>query len=160
MDADENLSPPAFRMSETDRTILGLLRQDSWRTISELAAIAGVSRALVKKRIDLMRDRGVIKRFTIEMGGEAKPELDCGGAFFLLRLKRPACRSVYASLRGWPEVLGCWSISGELDMIVLISARSNAGIEHLRERLSRHPDIKSLQTLAILRDWSGGHLAG
>jgi Lrp/AsnC family leucine-responsive transcriptional regulator len=154
MVADKDRYKPGHRITQTDRTLLRLLKQDSWRTISELAAITGISRTSVKNRIDLMRDRGVIKRFTIETGTGDDAEKDCGSAFFLVRLKRPACRAVHASIKDWPELMGCWSISGDLDMIVLVSAPSNSEIERIREKLSRHPDIKGMQTLAILRDWN------
>lgn len=159
MEADEKRVKTAHRITQADRTLLGLLKQDSWRTISELAAITGISRTSVKNRIDLMRDRGIIKRFTIDIASEDKVDRDCGSSFFLIRLKRPVCRSVHASIKGWPELIGCWSISGDLDMIVLVSASSNAEIERIREKLSRHPAIKSMQTLAILRDW-GGSMSG
>jgi Lrp/AsnC family transcriptional regulator, leucine-responsive regulatory protein len=143
-----------MRLNQLDRALLNLLQQDAWRTISELSAIVGVSRATVKHRIDLMRQRGVIKKFTVELNDTPSREFDCGGAFFLLKLKRSSCRVVYASINGWPELLGCWSIAGELDMIVLISAISNMEVERLRDILARHPEVKTLQTLSILREWS------
>ena len=96
-----------------------MLEQDSRRTVSEIASIAGVSRTTVKDRISLMRERGVIRRFTIDIAKAPQIEPACGSAFFQLRLHRPVCRIVYASINGWPEVIGCWSIAGELDMIVL-----------------------------------------
>ncbi len=152
MDDDRDLAP--LRLTQTDRAILGLLQQDARRTVSEMAAITGVSRSTVKDRIDLMRERGVIRRFTIDIAEPRKAEPACGSAFFLLRLKRPVCRIVHASINGWPELLGCWSIAGDLDMVVLISATSNAEIERLRDKLARHPDVRTLTTLTILREWT------
>lgn len=149
---DKEVGP--LRLTATDRVILGLLQQDAWRTISEIAAVTGVSRATVKDRIDTMRERGVIKKFTIEIAEPHRREPACGSAFFQLRLKRPVCRIVFASINGWPELLGCWSISGELDMVVLIGATSNAEIERLRDKLARHPEVKTLTTLTILREWT------
>jgi Lrp/AsnC family transcriptional regulator, leucine-responsive regulatory protein len=143
-----------MRLRQIDRVILGLLQQDSRRTVSEIAAVTKVSRTTVKDRIDLMRQRNVIKRFTIDLAETKKAEPSCGSAFFQLRLKRPVCRIVYAAISGWPELLGCWSISGDLDMVVLISATSNSEIEHLRDRLARHPEVKTLTTLTILREWT------
>jgi len=39
-------------------------------------------------------------------------------------------------------------------MLVLISATSNQEVERLRDRLARHPEVKTLQTLSILREWT------
>jgi Lrp/AsnC family leucine-responsive transcriptional regulator len=143
-----------LRLTEVDRAILAKLEQNSRRSISELAASLHISRAHARDRMTLMRERGVIRRFTVDLGRPPKQELNCGSAFFQLRLKRPVCRIVYATISGWPELMGCWSIAGELDMVVLISARSNFEIETLRDRLSRHPEVKTLTTLTILREWT------
>lgn len=151
---DDRKTQGPMRLRQLDRVILGLLQQDARRTISEMASIANVSRTTVKDRIDMLRERQVIRRFTIELAQPRKAEPGCGSAFFLLRLKRPVCRIVSGAISGWPELLGCWSIAGDLDMVVLISATSNREIERLRESLARHPEIKTLTTLLILRDWT------
>jgi Lrp/AsnC family transcriptional regulator, leucine-responsive regulatory protein len=64
-----------MRLRQIDRVILGLLQQDSRRTVSEIAAVTKVSRTTVKDRIDLMRQRNVIKRFTIDLAETKKAEL-------------------------------------------------------------------------------------
>jgi len=143
-----------FKFTQNDRVILGLLQQDARRTISEIATVTGLSRATVRDRIDLMRESGVIRRFTIEIAEPQKEAPAYGSAFFQLRLKRPVCRIIYAAVNGWPELLGCWSIAGDLDMIVLIGATSNYEIERLRDKLARHPEVKTLTTLTILREWT------
>lgn len=142
------------RLSQSDRLILGMLKQDSRRTISEISAAIGLSRSSVKDRIDLMKERGIIRRFTVEIAEAQQNEPACGSAFFQLRLKRPVCRFIYSAISGWPELLGCWSTAGDLDMIVLVAATSNREVERLRDRLARHPEVKTLHTLTILRDWT------
>lgn len=150
---DEKEQAP-LRLRQIDRVILGLLQQDARRSISEISAITKVSRTTIKDRIDLMRERNVIKRFTIELAETRKADPACGSAFFQIRLKRHVCSMVYASISGWPELLGCWSIAGDLDMIVLVGATSNAEIERLRDKLARHPEVRTLHTLTILREWT------
>ncbi len=153
MQESRNPEAAAHRLSRNDSLILDLLKQDAWRTISEIAAVVGLSRATVKDRIDLMRQRGVIKRFTVEVDERQQIEAYAESAFFLLRLKRPVCRVIYGAIGRWPELLGCWSIAGDLDMVVLINAASNGEIERLRDTLARHPEVHRLQTLTVLRDW-------
>lgn len=145
--------PSRLRLSEVDRRILGLLQQDSRRTISEISAATGVSRATVRDRIDIMREGGVIRRFTIEMGDDPPSENLQAGAFLHLELKRPVCRIVYSAIRGWPELMGCWSIAGDLDMVIRLEANSTDDLERLRDILCRHQEVKSLKTLTILREW-------
>jgi len=142
------------RLTGTDRAVLGLLQQNSRRTVSEIADILKIARATVKDRIDLLRERGVIKRFTIDIAEAQRAQASGDNFFFQLRLNRPVCRIVYAAISGWPELMGCWSIAGDLDMIVLVTATSNREAEHLRDRLARHPEVKTLTTLTILREWT------
>jgi Lrp/AsnC family leucine-responsive transcriptional regulator len=136
-----------------DRQILNLLEQDARRTVSDMAKRIGVSRSAVKDRMLRLQDANIIKRFTIDIEREMVETGPLGSAFLLLRLHRAGCKTIHEAIRGWPEVLGCWSIAGDLDMIVLVSACSSGDLESLRDRLARHPLIKSLTTLSVLREW-------
>ncbi len=153
MAQDNARRPSRLRLSEVDRRILGLLQQDSRRTISEISAATGVSRATVRDRIDIMREGGVIRRFTIEMADDPPLENLQAGAFLHLELKRPVCRIVYSAIRAWPELMGCWSIAGDLDMVIRLETNSTDDLERLRDILCRHQEVKTLKTLTILREW-------
>lgn len=144
---------PRIQLSRTDRQILALLKQDARRSVSEMAATIGLSRQTVKDRMTMTQERGVIRRFTVEVDDRQQIASYAESAFFLIRLKRAVCRVVFASIRDWPELFGCWSIAGDLDMVVLINAASNSEIERLRDTLARHPEVHRLQTLTVLRDW-------
>lgn len=136
----------------TDRQLLALLRQNARRTISEMAAILGVSRTTVKERMDRLVSSGRIEQFTIRVA-----ELPHGQtgirAFFHLQLHRPVCPVVYRFIEGWPELVGCWSISGEIDMTVLVDCPNHCEIERLRDRLACHPEVRRLTTSVVLRQW-------
>ena len=71
-----------------------------------------------------------------------------------MQLKRPHCKTVYAAVEGWPELVGCWSIAGATDMTVLINAPSDGELETLRDRLARHPEVKTLWTELCLKQWA------
>jgi Lrp/AsnC family leucine-responsive transcriptional regulator len=142
-----------MRVTETDRQILSLLEQDGRRTVSDIANRVGASRAAVKDRMLRLREANIIKRFTVEIASEAVQTGPLGTAFLLLRLHQANCKTIHEAIRAWPEVLGCWSIAGDLDMIILVSACSSQELEDLRDRLARHHLIKSLTTLSVLREW-------
>ncbi|MCA3554026.1 Lrp/AsnC family transcriptional regulator [Aestuariivirga sp.] len=150
---DEPAPVRPFRLNANDRAILALLEEDAKRTTTEIALSLGISRTTVKTRIDRMRDRGVIKRYTIELespsAGDGRPST----AFFAVQLKRPICRIVYQSIRGWPELLQAWSLTGDTDFLVLVRATDSERIEYLRERLIRHPEVSKVTTHLVLQDW-------
>jgi Lrp/AsnC family leucine-responsive transcriptional regulator len=142
-----------MRVTEVDRQILSLLEQDARRTVSDMAQRVGASRTAVKDRMMRLQEAGIIKRFTVDIERDAVETGPLGSAFLLVRLHRASCKSIHEAIRGWPEVLGCWSIAGDLDMIILVSACSSAELENLRDRLARNSLIKSLTTLSVLREW-------
>jgi len=141
------------RLTGTDRAILSALKENARQSISEIASHLGVSRTTVKNRIDLMRARNVIKRFTIELDDADNTSVTPSNAFFLLQLKRRICRLIYESIRGWPELVQCWSLSGENDMLVQVRCSDNDGIERLRDRIVRHPEVAHAVTFMVLNEW-------
>ena len=58
-------------MDDTDRELLRVLSLDARRPAAELARELGVSRATVQNRIEKLKNSGIIKGFTVELGQEA-----------------------------------------------------------------------------------------
>lgn len=54
-------------IDEKDEKILEILKQDSRTPYTEIASELDFSEATVRKRIDKMKEEGVIERFTIEL---------------------------------------------------------------------------------------------
>src|SRR5918993_904162 len=66
--SETRAKPPGDRpLSDLDRRLIALLRQDCRRTYGERAAILKAPRPTVKDRIDRLIKRGVITRFTVEL---------------------------------------------------------------------------------------------
>ena len=89
-------------MDDLDRSLIGLLRQDSRLPVASLAAATKVSRATVKARIDRLVADGVIEAFTIRLGTELRQaEVR---AIVLIEVQGNAADHVAQRLRGVPEV--------------------------------------------------------
>ena len=141
------------RVSEQDRLLLRLLRQNSRRTVSELSNILCVSRQTVQNRIARLQDTGVIRRFTIDIS-DAATEAESGiRVMFTLKLHRPACNRIYLAVKRWPELISCWSVAGEKDMVIVADVPAQSELERLRDWLARHPDIANVTTSLILKSW-------
>ncbi len=142
-----------MRLSPTDRMILELLRENSRRSLTEIAAIVGLSRPTVRHHVDKLVRGNVIRRFTVEI--EPTHASRAGGvrAMFDVRLRRNVCGKVFASISGWSELVSAWSTSGSTDMRVLVEAADQTIIENLRDRLARHPEVASLSTAMVLKTW-------
>jgi len=141
-------------LSTLDRKLVALLCEDARRSHTELAARLAVSRTTVKNRIERLLDLGVIERFTVKLAGSGDEKLRGGAAFFHMKLRRPFCKSVHDAVRGWPELVGAWSITGTTDMTLLVQSEGLERIEDLREQLVRHPEVELVWTAMVLRQWS------
>jgi len=144
------------RLTATDRAILEILSEDSRRTISDIAAATGVSRTTVKDRIDLMRERGVIRKFTIELENDALREGEGAGVSAFLRVSTttPNCAALWSRIGSIPEIVAAWSVAGDTDMIVQLRARDTAGLDRARETIAACGLVARLSTEPILRRWS------
>lgn len=142
-----------MRLSPTDKLILQLLRENSRRSLTEIAGLVGLSRPTVRHHVDKLVRENVIRRFTvdIEQSDESRPS--GVRAIYEVRLKRNVCGKVFASISHWSELVSCWSTSGSVDMRILVEAADQITIERLRDRLARHPEVASLTTTMVLKTW-------
>lgn len=142
-----------MRLSPTDKMILQLLHENARRSLTEIAALVGLSRPTVRHHIDKLVREKVIRRFTIEVDSQDESRPRGVRAIFELRLRRNVCGKVYASISHWSELVSCWSTSGSVDMRVLVEAADQTILEDLRDRLARHPEVASLTTTMVLKTW-------
>lgn len=142
-----------MKLTQTDRVILELLRENSRRSVTEIAALLDLSRPTVKHHIEKLCDANVIRRFTIEVDAPEDERPQGIRAMFDVRLRRNVCGMVYSSISHWSELVSCWSTSGSTDMRVLVEAANQTILEDLRDRLARHPEVAALTTTVVLKTW-------
>lgn len=142
-----------MRLTATDRVILELLRENGRRSLTEIAAIVGLSRPTVRHHVDKLVEAKVIRRFTIEID-QIEDSRPLGlRAMFDLRLRRNVCGMIFSSISSWSELVSAWSTAGSTDMRILVEAADQSIIEDLRDRLARHPEVASLTTTMVLKTW-------
>ncbi len=142
-----------MRLSPTDKMILQLLRENGRRSITEIAGIVGLSRPTVRHHVDKLVREKIIRRFTVEIDRIDEDRPTGVRAQFDIRLRRNVCGKLYASIAHWSELVSAWSLSGSVDMRVLVEAADQQTIEDLRDRLARHPEVASLTTTMVLKTW-------
>ena len=142
-----------MRLTSTDRMILELLRENGRRSLTEIAAIVGLSRPTVRHHVDKLVEAKVIRRFTVEIENLDETRPSGVRAMFDLRLRRNVCGKIFSSISQWPEVVSAWSTAGSVDMRILLEAADQTIVEDLRDRLARHPEVASLTTTMVLKTW-------
>ena len=103
-----------------DLQLLALLRDDSRRPVSELAAALGVSRASVYAGIDRLERQGTIGGYTVRLGADYDRRMI--RAHVMIKVYPKVTQKTQAELAAMPEVTGLYAISGEHDFIAMVEA--------------------------------------
>ncbi|MBC9715826.1 Lrp/AsnC family transcriptional regulator [Streptomyces sp. TRM66268-LWL] len=144
---------PGHELDETDHHLLRLLQADGRRTFSEMAPEVGLSVAAVKRRVDRMRESGVITGFTVQVdhaklgwGIEAFTELRYAGT--------TSVKEILASASRTPEVQAVFTIAGDLDALVHMRVRDINHLQEVIDRLRGSGKVIGTRTLMVLGSWT------
>src|SRR2546423_2987381 len=113
------------RIDATDAKILQLLTEDGRRTYGDIGRHVSLSSPAVKRRVDPLRARGVLRGFTavidhsaLGAATEALVELFYAPGTLLDEVTR--------RLEKHPEVVEAWSVTGEAGALARVRTRDHA----------------------------------
>ncbi|MEV4317673.1 Lrp/AsnC family transcriptional regulator [Actinocrispum sp. NPDC049592] len=120
-------------MDAIDQRIVSQLVADARASYAEIGKVVGLSAPAVKRRVDRLLDRGILRGFTAVVDPEA---LGWGTeAFVEVRYRgNVSPGQIRSSLEPLPEVVAAYTVSGAADAIVHLRA---ADIHHLEDALER-----------------------
>ena len=140
-------------IDDVDHEILGLLASDGRRTFSEMAGQIGLSVAAVKRRVDRLRELGVITGFTVKVdhaklgwGVEAFMELRYTGA--------TPVSDIIGTTTAIPEIQAVYTIAGDPDALIHLRVRDIGHLQEAIDRLRRHGTVVGTKTLMVLGSWT------
>ena len=135
-------------LDDRDRKLLGLLKADARMPVAELARRLNLSRTAIQQRMKRLEETGIIVAYTINtapLGSVSDVR-----AIMQLQFTRQHCPEVAEELRGWPEILSCWSFAGEEDMGLFVSVPTTAALMDLVKRLSKIPLVARTKMHVVL----------
>jgi DNA-binding Lrp family transcriptional regulator len=135
-------------MDGIDQKLIGLLRHDARRGISELAAELDLSRATVRARIERLERSGEIIGYTVILRAETI-EMPVRGLTFI-EVEGRATARVIGSLSGFPEVAAIHTTNGKWDLIAEIAAESLSGLDTVLRKIRLIAGITRSETNLIL----------
>lgn len=135
-----------------DLRLLAALQTDGRAPSSALADRVGLSASQVSRRLARLEEDGVIERYAALLRPEA---VGLGVlAFTNVSLDRHAEGLVHgfeAAVTDWPEILECYSVTGEADFVLRIVAGDlKAFADFLMLRLLRIPGVRSARSSIVL----------
>ncbi len=108
----------------------------------------------MRRRIDRLRARGVVRGFTVVLDPavlgwqtEAFVEVYCR--------ERTAPEEILASLRQFPEVVAAWTVTGDPDALVHLRAADMRHLEAVIERIRREPGVQRSRSSVVLSQLIG-----
>ncbi|GEA85059.1 AsnC family transcriptional regulator [Cellulomonas sp. A375-1] len=132
-----------------DSAILRALAADARATYAQIGAQVALSAPAVKRRVDRMRDDGVIRGFTVRLDPaalgwqtEAFVEIYCQGS------TSPA--TMRAAVEQYPEVVTASTVTGDVDLVVQVRARDMRHLEQVVERLAAEPFVSRTRSTVVL----------
>ena len=135
-------------MDDIDRRLLTLLEENANRSIKELAASVELSQSSVRDRIARLKASGVIRRYTVEI---ARASSTITAVLMVRHMRTPAPRVVQMIVE-YPEVVRCRSLSGEIDLLVELSAQGMAEINRVHDRIAADPGVADVVTSFVLNE--------
>jgi DNA-binding Lrp family transcriptional regulator len=142
-------NPSAKKMDEKDRQIIKILKDDSRAGYGDIGAQVGLSEGAVRKRIKTLTDESVIRKFTIKVGvGE-------GAQAITLLATNPAypTQEVSKKIKEIPNVETIYEVTGEYDIVSVISGLNVTEVNECIEKIRRVEGIMKTNTMIVLRSW-------
>jgi len=142
-----------MKLSRSDRRLLNALQQDATRSQVELADIAGMSRTSCWRRIREFEEAGLIERQVAVLDPKA-----VGfniQVLLLVAMTEHSDRNRESFERHvslLPEVLECFSVSGERDYLLQVVAHDMESYnDFLNAQILRHEAVRSASSTFVLR---------
>ena len=135
-------------MDDLDKRLLALLRANARIPVSALARELGIARSTVQSRLRRLEQRKVIAGYALQYGSDYERSLI--SAHVLIKVAQKLTASVYVALKNVPQINALYTISGDYDLIAVVSASSTVELNSLLDRIADMPGIERTNSSVIL----------
>jgi DNA-binding Lrp family transcriptional regulator len=136
-------------MDDIDREIIKILKEHGRATYGEIGEKVGLSEGAVRKRINELVASGVIRRFTVKIGLAEGAE-----AIVLISISPSFPTSKISDiLVKTPHVEHVYEITGQYDIVAIVSAMNIAEVNECVEKIRRIDGVTNTNTMIVLRSW-------
>ncbi len=136
-------------LDQIDERIVAALRHDARASFADIGTQVGLSAPAVKRRVDRLRERGVITGFTAVVDPsalgwrtEAYVEIYCQG--------RTSPATIAAAVSRFPEVVDACTVSGEADALLRVVAEDMRHFEDVLERIGAERFVVRTKSVLVL----------
>ncbi|NLB77006.1 MAG: Lrp/AsnC family transcriptional regulator [Crenarchaeota archaeon] len=136
-------------MDEKDKQIIKRLKDDARAGYGDIGSQIGLSEGAVRKRIKTLTDNGVIRKFTVKVGAAE------GAQAITLLATNPSFPTLEVSkkIMALPNVETLYEVTGEYDIVTVISGMNVEEVDECIEKIRRVDGIMKTNTMIVLRNW-------
>ena len=142
-----------MKLTRADRRLLTELQRDATRSQTELAEIAGMSRTSCWRRIRDFEEAGLIERQVVVLNPKkAGFTIEVLMLVAMTEHTEKNRESFERHVSMLPDVMECFSVSGERDYLLQVVARDmDSYNDFLNTQILRHPAVQSASSTFVLR---------
>jgi len=133
--------------------LIGALRRDARMPVSELAGIAGITRATVRARLARLTATGAIRGYTVLTAEDVETSPVRG--LMMLAIEGAAAERVTRELLRLPEVVMVHSTNGRWDLIAELGAGSLPELDRVLAEIRRLRGVSASETNLLLNTRRG-----
>ncbi len=137
------------KIDESDKKILSMLQVDCKTSLAEMAKVLGTTQSTVKRRIDNLVEKGVIKRFTAVVNS-ARFAME-SIAIARISADPPKKMDIASGLARLDEVTEVYTGTGEYNILAKIRCGSGAEIEEFLHKLLLSKDVSKVDVFVVLQ---------
>lgn len=134
-----------------DQRILARLQASARIPLSTLAKEVGRSRTATQARLERLERTGHIRGYHAMVGYGDTPSVKVGTIILVYLHSRLTPEPVIARLVGVPEVIGCYRVTGDADLVVTIGETSRDRLEEICDPIWRMPEVRTTETILVLK---------
>jgi DNA-binding Lrp family transcriptional regulator len=135
-------------MDDLDGKLITLLRRDARRSISDIGAELGVSRATVRARLERLERSGEIVGYTVVLKADAFAQAVRG--IMMIEIEGHVADKVIRTLGGYPEVTAIHTTNGRWDLVAELATDSLPDFDAVLRRIRLVPGITASETTLLL----------
>lgn len=135
-------------MDELDGRLIAALKDDGRASLSDLAALLGVTRSTVRVRLDRLVQGGEIAGFTVLTRSDVRPDAVRG--LMMLEIAGRGAERTMNRLRAMPDIKAVHSTNGTWDLIAEIGSATLEQFDQVLFAIRRLEGVTRSETSLLL----------
>ncbi|GAA0837369.1 MULTISPECIES: Lrp/AsnC family transcriptional regulator [Marinomonas] len=132
-----------MQLDKYDKRIIALLVEDARQSVSDIGRQINLSRSAVTDRIKRMEEKGYITGYHAHINYGSALAVS---AYFSITFRPLSCELIQPYIDALAEVKLAHSISGDVDLMLLVEAPSMTRLNEIRSEMDQWPNVAKVVT--------------